>query len=126
MRKRLFALAGATASVLTLWGGSAAQAHSMTYPWSPGCGAGWSQCGYSKVSSDHRTVTACDTYADGAGFWTEYVRSDGASGYIKDGNGSEAGCGSGTTPSGMYIDRFRPCRNMSYGLVCLEDWMYVS
>ncbi|MFD5013782.1 hypothetical protein [Streptomyces chartreusis] len=117
----------AATAAFTMWGAPAAQAHELTYSWSPGCGTlGTQQCGYSKVSSNHRTVTSCDTYADGVGLWTEYRRSDGKSGYVKDTNGSASGCGSGTAPSGTTVTSFRPCRNFDTYIVCLEAWKTVT
>lgn len=127
MRKRSVAAVGSAVAALALWSGPAAQAHEMTYSWQPGCGvAGLQECGFAKVSTNHRTLTACDTNADGDGFWAEYKRSDGGSGYVKDTNGSASGCGSGTAPSGVTITSFRPVLNMGDGLLLVLPWRNVT
>ncbi|WP_017593892.1 hypothetical protein [Nocardiopsis potens] len=126
MYKKIIAVLTIAAATLLI-SAPAAHAHYVRYSWDPGCGPiGMSQCGYSSVSKTHKTVYACDTYADGVGLWTKYVRSDGVSGIVKDGNGSKSGCGKYTAPSGKYIDRIRPCRNHGSYITCLEKWKYIE
>jgi len=98
--------------------------HYMQYDWNPGCGpVGVSRCGYVYVASNHQTVGACDTYADGQGMWAEYYTTSGVHNYVADANGSQSGC-SETTPG--VIDRFRPCLNSGGILYCLATWRYVT
>ncbi|NUT52304.1 MAG: hypothetical protein HOV94_34170 [Saccharothrix sp.] len=54
------------------------------------------RCGYGGVTNSHTRVYSCDTYADNAGFRTEYQLRSGATGYVDDANGSSSGC------SGIY------------------------
>lgn len=97
-----------------------AEAHSSTYPWDPGCGPfGLSQCGHSSVNSTHRAVSACDDFANGEGFATEYRLTNATTGRVVDPNGSASGCGTFNTPVGVFVDRYRPCR---VGVGCLATW----
>ncbi|WP_143570376.1 hypothetical protein [Streptomyces acidiscabies] len=127
MRKRSIAVVGAAAVVMTMWGGTAAQAHEQSWGWRA-CGPTLLQnCGTAYVSSNHRTLTVCDEEADGLGFWTAYQRSDGRSGTVKDTNGSASGCGKGTAPSGVTITKVRLVQNLGGGTtVYLGDWRAVS
>ncbi|MEU1592710.1 hypothetical protein ABZ468_07585 [Streptomyces sp. NPDC005708] len=119
---------GAAAAAITLWAAPMAQAHAMTWGWDAGCGFfGNARCGYSTISADHRTAGACDTYADGIGFATEYVLSNGVDAKVLDPNGSSSGCGYYTAPSGVYIQKFRPCQHYSDGsYICLIGWEDVT
>ncbi|MFF0729047.1 hypothetical protein [Streptomyces sp. NPDC004134] len=84
-------------------------------------------CGTAYVTNSHRTLTVCDEEADGLGFWTAFKRSDGGTGTIKDPNGSAAGCGSGTAPSGVKITQVRLIQHLGDGVtVYLGDWRTVS
>ncbi|WP_344395460.1 hypothetical protein [Streptomyces vastus] len=106
-----------------LGSGTAAHAHADEWDW-PACGASkLRNCGTAYISSNHRTLTVCDEEPDGLGFWAEYKRSDGKTGTIKDGNGSAAGCGKGTAPSGVTVTKVRLYQNAGGGTGWyLGDW----
>lgn len=127
MRKRSIATIGAAAVAVTLWGGASAQAHDMSWGWRA-CGVTLlKNCGTAYISNSHRTLTVCDEEPDGLGFWTEFKRSDGGTGTIKDGNGSTAGCGKGTAPSGVTITQVRLVQHLGDGkTVTLGGWNRVS
>lgn len=63
------------------------------------------------VSDSHMTVSACDSVADGHGVTTHYQTNTGRQGSRNDPNGSEAGCGVSTLPSGERIVRYKVCTN---------------
>lgn len=50
-------------------------------------------CGYGQVRDRDQIVDACDTRADGDGYYVRYRVSSGAEGTVSDGNGAAAGCG---------------------------------
>jgi hypothetical protein len=92
MRRR--ALMAASVAALVIAFASPARAHdSRIYgPWA--CGVPkYSMCGYAQVRDDHEIVDACDTRADGDGYFIRYRVSSGAVGTVGDGNGSAPGCG---------------------------------
>lgn len=61
------------------------------------CGSNNAQrCGYGGVTNSHTRVYSCDTFADNAGFRTQYQLRSGGTGYVDDANGSSSGC------SGIY------------------------
>ena len=73
---------------------SPAQAHDVRVYGPFACGnPRFSQCGYAQVRDSHEIVDACDTRADGDGYYVRYRVSSGAEGTVSDGNGAAAGCG---------------------------------
>ncbi|MGJ5830067.1 hypothetical protein [Streptomyces ossamyceticus] len=61
---------------------------------------------YGNAYNSGNTVYACDTREDGDGVYAEYWGSGTTHGYVWDGNGSQAGCGSGWVSS---LRTFRVC-----------------
>lgn len=124
MRKRSIAAVGAVAAAITLASGTTAQAHDASWGWRA-CGVAYLQnCGTVYISNSHRTLTVCDEEADGLGWWAKYKRTDGVSGIIKDSNGSEAGCGKGTAPSGVSITQIQRMSSLAGGTT-LGNWITV-
>lgn len=53
--------------------------------------------GYVETSFDHLSFSVCDTLADNVGVYGRFQFQNGTIIDIVDGNGSQAGCGSGST-----------------------------
>lgn len=120
MRKRLLAAAAGLAGALAIALAPAAEAHGQFQDWNYGCGyAGWFGCGHGGVNYTHLKIFACDDYADGMGFLTQYVRG-GQMYTVRDTNGAKDGCGWHTWTSGG-ATKFRTCSDRGSYDICL-DW----
>jgi hypothetical protein len=92
-RYRLAAVVSACALVLIAFA-SPARAHDSRIYGPYACGVPkFSLCGYAQVRDNHEIVDACDTRADGDGYFVRYRVRSGAVGTVGNGNGSAAGCG---------------------------------
>jgi hypothetical protein len=100
--------------------GAPAMAHDTRYDGPYACGPTFLQsCGYGQVRSSHTIVDACDTRADGFGYYVSYELNSGATGTVGDGNGSASGCGIrqvGTSSNPIF--RYRLCSNQGLVHVC--------
>ncbi|MFE1322700.1 hypothetical protein [Kitasatospora phosalacinea] len=67
---------------------------------------------YAKYSSGY--LYACDKESDGHGVYAEYWGSGSTHGFVWDGNGASAGCGS----LKVTITSFRVCEDVSSGDYC--------
>lgn len=76
--------------------------------------------GSARPSSDHRSLTVCDTRADGAGVHAEYYTTIGGPHTLGDPNGQAQPCGFGGTADGGSITRMRVCAT-GYGC---GSWVY--
>jgi hypothetical protein len=92
-RYRLAAVVSTCVLVLFAFA-SPARAHDIRINGPFACGVPkFSMCGYAQVRDNHEIVDACDTRADGDGYFVRYRVRSGAVGTVGDGNGSAAGCG---------------------------------
>ena len=100
--------------------GSPAMAHDTRLDGPYACGPTYLQsCGYGQVRSSHTIVDACDTRADGFGYYVDYTLNNGATGSVSDGNGSTSGCGIkqvGTSSNPVW--QYRVCSNQGLVHVC--------
>ncbi|WP_430784387.1 hypothetical protein [Actinoplanes sp. G11-F43] len=114
------AAVGFTFGLVTLGMASPAMAHDTRFDGPYACGpTNVQSCGYGQVRDSHQIVDACDTRADGHGFYVSYERNSGATGTVGDGNGSTSGCGIqrvGTAANPVF--RYKVCSNQGLIHVC--------
>jgi hypothetical protein len=65
--------------------------------------------GNGKIWNNHTSLDACDTEADNLRVESHYTTNTGATGYVRDANGSRDGCGVGGTTGGQWIVKYHVC-----------------
>ncbi|MFJ5548732.1 hypothetical protein [Streptomyces sp. NPDC093225] len=81
------------------------------------------RCGYGGVTDNNLRVFACDTYANGEGFFTQWWLTNGESGWVADPNGSEAGCGEWWATGASRVASYQACTNTRPPICSERIWL---